>query len=227
MSDDSWRAPGAVVAYVHDEAATVLGDRDFHMGRRSSRGVVDRFGDDNVGSCLGGGREPLLDELAELDGERRAVGQRPDGRFEPCLGEDRGEDAVGQVAQLDERLLHLLGARCQRSTSAMSPSAAAADRRQPQLVRRGEQALLRAVVEVALEPATCGVRGLDDARSGGLQVVELGEDLGAEPLVVDGESSGGSDLSFQVVGRCRARCSCMTAATSWPSLTMEVVARPR
>ena len=57
-----------------------------------------------------------------------------------------------------------------------------------------EQPLLRTVVEVPLEKAADAVAGLDDARAGGLQVVEPCEELGLEPLVIDGEARGGADL---------------------------------
>ena len=50
-----------------------------------------------------------------------------------------------------------------------------------------EQALLGAVVEVALDAAARRVAGLDDPRTRRAQVLELGEHLGAEPLVVDRE----------------------------------------
>ncbi len=56
-----------------------------------------------------------------------------------------------------------------------------------------EQVLLGAVVEVALEPASLGVAGLDDAGAGGAHLGELGAQLGLEARVLERERGGGAD----------------------------------
>ena len=95
-------------------------------------------------------------------------------------------------------------ATASRAASAASPDRDGVGHGQPQFERGREQALLGAVVHIALESAAGDVGGLDDARPGRAQVVELGEDLGAQPLVVDGEAGGGADLPLEVV-RARRR----------------------
>ena len=51
----------------------------------------------------------------------------------------------------------------------------------------------------ALEKAPRGVAGLDDARARGPQVVELCEQLGLQPLVIDGEARGGADVPCELL----------------------------
>jgi hypothetical protein len=55
-------------------------------------------------------------------------------------------------------------------------------------------------VEVALEPPPLGVAGLDDAGARGAQIAQLGECLGLESLVVDGETRRGADRPLEVGG---------------------------
>ena len=65
----------------------------------------------------------------------------------------------------------------------------------------GQQPLLRAVVQVALDPAAGVVRGPDDATADRPERLELVEYLGHQPLVVDGEPRRRPDLvpEFAVV----------------------------
>ena len=56
---------------------------------------------------------------------------------------------------------------------------------QPQLQRDPDQALLRAVVQVALEPPPLGVAGGDDPLARGLELGQLRLGLGEQPRVVD------------------------------------------
>ena len=54
--------------------------------------------------------------------------------------------------------------------------------------RQRDQALLGAIVEVALDAPALGVGSLHDARPRGPHLLELGSDLGGQPLVLEGES---------------------------------------
>ena len=56
-----------------------------------------------------------------------------------------------------------------------------------------EQALLGAVVEVALEPPSLGVSGLDDAGTGGSHLGELGAEFRLQARVLEREARGGAD----------------------------------
>ena len=108
-------------------------------------------------------------------------------------------DAVRDLAQLLERSLTLsqrVVERCGESVVAVRCGSRAGE---TQVVDEREQSLLRAVVQVALEQPPCGVAGLDDARAGRPQVVELVEQLGLQALVLDREARGGADVARQVL----------------------------
>ena len=83
-------------------------------------------------------------------------------------------------------------ASARSSSTAPSPSAESAAgelEREPD----PEQALLGAVVEVALEPPPLGVSGLDDAGAGGAHLGELGAELRLQARVLEREARGGAD----------------------------------
>ena len=73
-------------------------------------------------------------------------------------------DAAGELAQLVQRCGELV-ARLGRELLALGRVAADRALGSTQLQRDGDEALLRAVVEVALEPPALGVAGLDDPRA--------------------------------------------------------------
>ena len=136
--------------------------------------VRDRLGDDVVDGRLDLLGEPLLGQLDELDGERRARQDRLQRRAEAAVGEDRGVDAARQLAQLVERAREL-GLRLDEQAEDVVGAALERALGEPQLQRERDEALLGAVVEVALQPAALGVAGLDDARArGGQLVVRIG-----------------------------------------------------
>ncbi len=58
--------------------------------------------------------------------------------------------------------------------------------------RQGQQALLRAVVQVPLDPQALLVAGLHDPGPRGANLVELGADLGVEALVLDRHARRGA-----------------------------------
>ena len=66
-----------------------------------------------------------------------------------------------------------------------------------QVVADHEQPLLRAVVQVALEPESFGVTPRDDPFAAGAQLVEVGAQVGLQPFVVDrhpgGRAQGGGE----------------------------------
>ena len=63
--------------------------------------------------------------------------------------------------------------------------------------REVHQALLGAVVEVALDAAALGVAERNDPGAGGADLLELGADLGLEALVLDGHAGGRRDGADQ------------------------------
>ena len=94
-------------------------------------------------------------------------------------------DAAGELAQLVEALPHLVDRRVderRRGRSVLEAGAA-----QAQVERERDEPRLRAVVEVALEPAALGVAGLDDPRARRAQLDDVGAQLGVEALVLEQE----------------------------------------
>ena len=93
--------------------------------------------------------------------------------------------------------------------------------------RQPDEPLLRAVVEVALEPPALGVARLDDAGARSAQMLELRARFGLEALVLDREPGRRGDLLDQlgVVEQVRA---VEDTATGPPSRTSGVaLGRPR
>ena len=73
---------------------------------------------------------------------------------------------------------------------------AALERAQPQ--RERDELLLRAVVEVALEPPPLGLAGGDDPLPRGVHLVELGADLAGQALVVEREPAAAATARQQL-----------------------------
>ena len=86
-----------------------------------------------------------------------------------------------------------------------------------QVVGEGEQPLLRAVVQVALEAPPSGVSCLDDPGARSLQVVELRQHLGLEPLVLDRKPRPGADLPRKLL--CGEVATRVTDQRDLPSVT--------
>ena len=109
--------------------------------------VGERLGDDEVGGRLDRGREPAHGHV-DLDRHRHPRRQRVHAGAQPAPGEDRWEDAVGELAQLGRRLLGVverLGQQAGELLLLVLQGAAC------QLERddRVDQPLLRAVVQIA------------------------------------------------------------------------------
>ena len=81
-------------------------------------------------------------------------------------------NTAGQFPQLGQRLGGLLAGRVdQRRQLGVRPGRPMACPSQHQA--QGDQALLRTVVQVPLEPAPLGIAGLDDPRPGRADLVQL------------------------------------------------------
>ena len=142
--------------------------------------VDQRLGDDEVRGGLDRGREPPVRHRGDRGGHQRALGQGLDRSAQPGLGQHRGMDPAGQLPQLGQRLPGLLAGRLdQRSQLRVRPGGAVAGH--PQGQAQGHQPLLRAVMQVAFQPPSLGVPGLDDPRPGGTDLLQLGVYLGLQP----------------------------------------------
>ena len=106
-------------------------------------------------------------------------------------------DPASECAQLVEPG-HQLGVRLAQQLLHLVVVLADARARQPQREPDPEQALLRAVVEVALEPPALGVAGRDDTRARGAHLGELRPQLGLQAGVLDREPSGGANRLEQL-----------------------------
>src|SRR6266702_3889359 len=86
-------------------------DGTAHGGQRHNRGtrvpgrVGERFGADVIRRHLDRLRQPSHRGNIELDRDRGPAGQRPQGRAQAALGQDRRVDAAGDLPQV---LLHLV-----------------------------------------------------------------------------------------------------------------------
>src|SRR5207244_5537597 len=102
----------------------------------------------------------------------RAADERLECGLEAAVGEDRRVDAARELAQLLERLRELRARAVEergRAVGVVAELAAGEAERE----RERDEALLRAGVEVPLQPPPLGVPGLDDAGARGPQLFLL------------------------------------------------------
>jgi hypothetical protein len=96
----------------------------------------------------------------KADRDRGASGECPEGGAEAAVGQGRGVDAAGGLAQLLQRAGGLGD-----STVELRAQFGRRGLRRAQLQREGDEALLSAVVQVPLDPAARMVAGRDDPRA--------------------------------------------------------------
>ena len=151
------------------------------------RGVLDdvrqRLRDEEVGGELDGVGQPLADRSLDRDGQRRPPRERLDRRLEPLLAEERRVDPAGELAQLGDRLLDLV----LRAREHVRVGRVAARGREPERDGERDEPLLRAVVEVALDPPPLGVGRGDDPGPRRPHLGELRAHLGRQALVLEHE----------------------------------------
>ena len=141
----------------------------------------------------------------ELDGHRRAPGERLERRAEPAVGEHGGwmprassrSSASASVSSSCAPVEQLARRRPGRVRSLLWASAHGQ--------RERDEPLLGAVVQVALEPAALGRAGLDDSRARGAQLLDPGAQLRLQALVLDREAGRGGDGARPARGRRTAR----------------------
>jgi hypothetical protein len=155
-------AADPVVAHLDPQSAARAPES--HADRRGL-GMPGGVGQGLRDEVVGGGLDSLWEALAqrlELDRHGRSRGERLERRSQPALAQDRGVDAAGQLAQLVQRETKLLPRRCEQLLGGrrvlVEPRLDIA-----QVERHAHEALLGAVVEVALDAPPFGVGGLDQA----------------------------------------------------------------
>ena len=195
-ADGRIHAAHAVVGDPHDERLGL--QPDLHprlLGLRVARDVRQRLRDQEVRGGLDRRGQPLLRQLhLHLHRHRRPLGERVDRRGEPAVGEDRGMDAARELAQLRQR--------------ARQPLRQLVDRRvlqprleHPQVQRERDELLLRAVVQVALDPAPRGVAGRHDPRPREPQLLQPRLQIRAQALVVQRQRGGRRGGLHQLLAR--------------------------
>ena len=129
------------------------------------------------------------------------LGEHLDRRGEPFLVEHRREEAVRELAQRRPARPAAPASAAASSASSAGVAGGVPPAREPDADRERHEALLGAVVEVALEPAALGVGGRDDARARAAQLLELGAARRVQALVLEREPRGHGDLRRPAPGR--------------------------
>ena len=175
-----------------------------------------------MADSIAGGRSSGVG--CDLDRERRAGGERGERGLEAAVGEHRRVDPAGELAQLGERFVEL-GARAGEHLGGALGIGDRAVAGEPQAQPDRDQALLGAVVEVALEAAAFGEARLHDARARGAQVFDTRAQLGVRRWF----SRARATAAPAPCTRSRPSSSAESwtiAATCWPSWSISVALRP-
>ena len=157
-------AADAVVANRHRERRAVVHHTQPRLRRtRVLDGVRDRLRADVVRRRLERGRQPPRQDQVELDRQRGARRAGPNRRGQPLAGEKRRIEPAGELPEIGDGALEVReGVRRTRPERGVVRDFA---RHRAEAEQRCGQALLRAVVEVALEPTPFLVSRLEDAQA--------------------------------------------------------------
>ena len=136
--------------------------------------VGQGLGDDEVDGGLERLGQPLLGDALDDQRQRRARGERLQRGREAAVGEHGGVQPAGELAQLGQRLLELVRGAAQQRHRGVGVAELLLEH--PQLDGERDQPLLRAVVQVALQPPALGHARLEDAHP---RRVDLRPRLGA------------------------------------------------
>ena len=140
-----------------------------------------------VGGCLDLGPETL--ELGiDRDRYRRLAGEGAERDREAALREDPGVNSTGEVAELLHGDLHLFGGSGEEPLDIVVGAPAEPPLRAFQLQGERHEALLGAVVEIALDPSPLLVRGCDEPRARILHHGQLRLDLRVQPPILEREA---------------------------------------
>ncbi|MCW4601908.1 hypothetical protein ON003_10060 [Janibacter hoylei] len=160
------------------------------LGTGVLRDIGQGLADDEVGDGLGRRVEPA--DVPDLDGDGHggAGGQGGQCRLEATVGEDRRDDAAGDVPHLDDRLLggavrlvDELGGGIRVAVDGLLGHAEGhRDRDHP---------LLRSVVQVALDPSPLGLHGVDGLAARLAQGVDPGRQVLDDLALVAAEEPAG------------------------------------
>jgi len=133
------------------------------MVRALSHGRIDPIRQHQVRRALHCHRDTPTRQLNDFHRQRRLIGKGEERRPQSRLGEDHRINAMGQIAELSERRLHLITRRCKHGRRVVVAAGARRGTSEAQLVQQRQKSLLCTVVEVALETPTGLVARLDDS----------------------------------------------------------------
>ena len=179
------RSADAVVDNRHGEG--VAQPVQPHRRRRRGgvlRDVRERLRDEEVRGELHGLGNPSDRASFDPHRNRHSPGERRDRSLEPLFTEEGGMDATGELAQFADRLLELVlrAGECDRRRRVVS------GRGEAERDGESDETLLRAVVQVALDPAALGIRRGHDATPRRAHLRQLRAHLRREPLVLEDEA---------------------------------------
>jgi hypothetical protein len=158
-------------------------------------GVLQRFQAAEVDRSFQVGRVPAH-VVGDVHGhrERAPAGRGPQRLAETTVGQERRIDAVGQFAQLLDRVLYVGGQLVEdldRALRVLGHDVLG----QPQVDGQRDQVLLGPIVQIPLHPAAFGVTAGHDAGAGGpqflglfAQLVQGGVQRGVQLDVVEGQA---------------------------------------
>jgi hypothetical protein len=156
-----------------DPGSTSVRDRS-----RQPRDVRQRLADDEVGAELDLRVEAVLDGALQGHRDRHPGGQLVHGRRQPVVGEHpRVDRADGRAEVLERGLGQIMGPA---QVTAQAPDVDSAARQvagvelgRAEGYRKGDELLLDAVVQVALDAAQVALEGPDEARTRGSEALDL------------------------------------------------------
>jgi FtsX-like permease family len=197
---------GAVVAHAEQQAAGLFPQPDLDLRAAGVLGrVLQRLQAAEVHGGLDLKAVPAEARRGHGDRQGRAAAGGAQRLAEPAVGEQRRVDAVGEVAQFLDGGLDLVGELVDHQPGRLRVVGHEVAGK-PEVHGEGDQVLLRAVVQVALNATAFGVRTRHDPGPGAAQLVGLltqlvegGREGGVQPGVVQREADLAGELGEDTV----------------------------
>ena len=161
--------------------------RDRQLARGGvAHGVRDCLGGEEVGRSLDAAREARHLGV-DGDRQRRSPRQRAQRLGQAVLAQHGRIDAAGELAEILDGGAELGRGLFEQRADVDALTGLVPAPRDLQRQRERDEALLRAVVDVALDAPPLGVLRGDDARAGGAHVLQLAAHLDAQPRDLERE----------------------------------------
>ena len=195
--------PAAVIFHLEDQLTVT--PREKHVDRARIgvlRHVLQSLEHAEVDGRLHVAVEPTHERGVHRDRDRIPSCLRPDRCLQPFVRQERRIDPSCQIAEILERLMGL-GFDLHQDVRDLRRVALGELASEPRLHRQRDELLLRAVVDVALEPATSLVLRGDQAFLRGLQLVEALPQLFVQPDVAQHEPRLSGEVGDQLLVRGR------------------------